>query len=64
MTRFLFFPEKLFHIKGALHLKDLVPYLTVFFGMWSCSSLLVLHRLTDTFFWKKNHLIVLEDCHC
>ena len=64
MTWFLLFLEKFFHIKGVLYLKNVVPYLAVFiFDMWSCSSLLPLYGLKNTFIWKK-HLIVLEDCHC
>ena len=36
--------KKLFHIKGTLHLKDLLSHFTVFiFGMYSYSSLSVLH---------------------
>ena len=53
----MLFLQKLFHIKGALYLEDLVPYLTVVF------SLLVLYGLADVFFWKK-YLLVSEDCHC
>ena len=45
------FCYSLFHIKGALYLKDPLSYLTVFiFSMWSWSSLLVLYKLIDTFF--------------
>ena len=45
---------------------DLVPFLTIFvFGMWSCSSFLLLFGLTVTSFWKKcMYITVLEDYHC
>lgn len=51
MIYFQLFLERFLNIKGALYIKDLVPYLTVFIlGVWSWFSLSVLHKLTDTFF--------------
>ena len=45
--------EILLLVTGSKRVKDLLPYLKIsIFGMWSCSSLLVLHGLTDMIFWE------------